>query len=102
MVASGSSTKITLMSCTSAFTGTWYSAMLAFITRPKVWSRSVSSCKRHANAPHHAAHDLAVCGLGVQDATGRNCVDDARHADDAELLVYLDLGEDRRMCVVRL
>jgi hypothetical protein len=39
--------------------------------------------------------------LVVQDAADRNCVDDARHADDAELLVYLDLGEDRRMCVVR-
>jgi len=34
--ASGSSTKITLMSCTSAFTGTWYSAILAFMTRPKL------------------------------------------------------------------
>ena len=57
--------------------------------------------KRHANAPHHAAHDLAMRGLGVKDAAGRNRVDDARHADDAELLIYHDLGEDGRMCVVR-
>ena len=34
MISSGSSTKMTLMSCTAAFTGTWYSAMLAFMIRP--------------------------------------------------------------------
>src|SRR3954465_14008521 len=43
-IVSGSSTKITLISCTSAFTGTWYSAMLAFMVRPKRWSICVSSC----------------------------------------------------------
>ena len=40
-------------------------------------------------------------GLGVQDAPGRNCVDDAGDSDDAQLFVDLDLGEDRRMHVVR-
>ena len=39
------------------------------------------------------------CRLGVQDAAGRDRVDDARDADDAELLVHLHLGEDRRMGV---
>src|SRR6266404_1517122 len=36
MISSGSSTKMTLMSYTSAFTGTWYSAMLAFMIRPNL------------------------------------------------------------------
>ena len=58
--------------------------------------------QRHADAPHHAAHDLAVRGLGVEDAPGRDRVDDARDADDAELLVDLHLGEDRRMRVARV
>ena len=43
-MSSCSSTKITSMSCTSAFTGTWYSARLAFMKRPNRWSISVSSC----------------------------------------------------------
>ena len=58
--------------------------------------------QRHADAPHHAAHDLAVRGLGIQDAAGRDRADDAGDADDAELLVHLHLGEDRRMRVARM
>ena len=53
--------------------------------------------QRHADTPHHAAHDLAVRGLGVQDASGSDRTDDTRHANDAELLVYLDLGKNCRM-----
>ena len=56
--------------------------------------------QRHADAPDHAAHDLAVRGLGVQDAPGRDRADDASDADDAELLVHLHLGKDRRMRVL--
>src|SRR4029077_3161457 len=55
-----------------------------------------------ADAPYHAAHDLAVGGLGVEDAPGRDRADDAGHADDADFLVDLDLGEDRRMRVARI
>ena len=55
--------------------------------------------QRHADAPHHAAHDLAARRLGVEDAPGRDRVDDAGDADHAELFVDLHLGEDRRMGV---
>ncbi len=58
--------------------------------------------QRHADAPHDAAHDLAVRGFGVQDASGGDRADNAGNADDAELLVHLHLGEDRRMRVVRM
>jgi len=44
---------------------------------------------------------LTARSFRVQDAPGRNRVDDARHADHAELLVHLHLGKDRRMRVVR-
>ena len=37
--------------------------------------------QRHADAPDHAAQDLAARGLGVQDAPGRNRADGARDAD---------------------
>ena len=53
--------------------------------------------------PHdHAAHDLAVRGLGIEDPPGRDRADDAGDADDAELLVHLHFGEDRRMGVARV
>ncbi len=47
----------------------------------------------HADAPHHAAEDLAACRLRVQDAPGRDRIDDAHDADDADLLVHFHLGE---------
>ena len=34
--------------------------------------------QRHADPPHHAAHDLAVRRLGVEDTPGGDRVDDAR------------------------
>ena len=70
--------------------------------RPKLVIDQRFLVQRHADAPHHAAHDLAARGLGVQDAPGRDRADDAGDADDAELLVDLHLGEDRRMRVVRV
>ena len=48
----------------------------------------------------HAADDLAASGLGVQDAPGRDRIDDAGDTDDTELLVYHDFREYRRMRVV--
>ena len=56
----------------------------------------------HADAPNHAAHNLAARGLGIEDAAGRYRADDAGDTDDAELLVHLHFGEDRRMGVVRM
>ena len=58
--------------------------------------------QRHADAPHHAARDLVGSGLGVEDTPGRDCTDDAGDANDAELLVHLHFGEDRRMGVARI
>ena len=43
--------------------------------------------KRHSDTPDDTSQDLAARRLGVQDSTGRNCIDDTRDADDAELLV---------------
>jgi len=60
----------------------------------------VSSCSAHADAPDHAARDLAARGLGVQDAPGRNRADGAGDADDAELLIHLHLDKVRRVRVV--
>ena len=40
-------------------------------------------------------------GLGVQDASGGDGTDDAGDADDAELLVDVNFGKDRRVHVVR-
>ncbi len=53
--------------------------------------------QRHADAPDDAAHDLAPCGLGVEDAPRRHRIDDTRDADDAKLLVNFHLREDRGM-----
>ena len=53
----------------------------------------------HADAPDDAAHDLAVRRLRIEYATGGDRVDDARDADDANLLVHLHLGKDRRVGV---
>ena len=36
--------------------------------------------QRHADAPHHAAHDLAARGLRIEDAPGRDRV--ARSSTD--------------------
>ena len=38
--------------------------------------------------------------FGVQDAPGGHGTDDPRHADDAQLLIHLDLGERSRVRVV--
>lgn len=45
--------------------------------------------KRHANTPHHAAHDLTAGSLGVEDAARGNGIDHARDAHYPEVLVYL-------------
>ena len=58
--------------------------------------------QRHADAPDHAAEDLAARGLGVQDAPGGDRADGARDADHAELLIHLHLDEMRRVRVVRV
>ena len=57
--------------------------------------------QRHADAPDHAAQDLAARGLGVQDTPGGNRADDARDANHAKLLVHLHLGKDCCVSVVR-
>jgi hypothetical protein len=38
--------------------------------------------QRHSDAPDDAAHDLAVAGLGVEDAAGGDRADHPRHASD--------------------
>ena len=53
--------------------------------------------QRHADAADHGAHDLAVRGLGIEDAAGGHGADHARDAEHAELLVEPHLGEHRRM-----
>ena len=53
--------------------------------------------QRHADAADHGAHDLAVRGLGIEDAAGRHRADHARDAKHAELLVEPHLGEHRRV-----
>ena len=58
--------------------------------------------ERHANTPDHAADDLTVRSLRVQDTSGCNGTDNARHPDNTKLLVNLNLGKDRRMRVVRV
>lgn len=52
--------------------------------------------QRQADAPDHAADDLAARGLGVQDMAGRDRADDA---GDAELLVHVHLA-DMAECVL--
>jgi hypothetical protein len=42
----------------------------------------------HADPPDHAPHDLTGGGFRIDDSTGRNRVNNTRHADDAELLVH--------------
>lgn len=56
--------------------------------------------QRQADAPDHAADDLAARGLGVQDMAGRDRADDAGDADDAELLVHVHFDEYGRARVV--
>src|SRR6516165_9648678 len=56
----------------------------------------------HANPPDHAPDDLTGRGFRIDDATGRNRVNNARYADDAELLVHLHFGEDCRVRVARM
>ena len=51
--------------------------------------------QRHTDAPHDTAHNLAVSRFCIQDAPGGDRVDDAGDADDAELLVDLNLGKNR-------
>ena len=70
------------------------------MTRPKAVIDRGFLVQRHADSPDDAAEDLAARRLGVQDASGRDRADDAGDADHAELLVDLDLGEDRGMGVV--
>ena len=55
--------------------------------------------QRHADAPDHAAHDLAARRLGVENAASRHRTDNAGDTDDAELLVHLHFRKDRRMGV---
>src|SRR5207245_3648327 len=50
--------------------------------------------QRHADAPDHAAHDLAVGGLWVEDAASGDGIDHAGHAYDAKFFIHLDLRED--------
>src|SRR3974390_1926914 len=54
----------------------------------------------HADPPDHAPHDLTGGGFRIDDATGRNRVNNTRHADDAELLVHLHFGKIAE-CVLR-
>src|SRR5262245_16105054 len=56
----------------------------------------------HADSPDHAPHDLTGGGFRIDDATGRDRVNNTRYADGAELLVHLHFGEDRRVRVARM
>src|SRR6185437_11655474 len=51
--------------------------------------------QRHANAPHHAALNLAPGRLFVEHAADRVRCHDARHADDAEIGVDVYFAEHR-------
>jgi hypothetical protein len=51
-------------------------------------------CRR---ASWRGAENLTACDLLIEDAAGRHRVDYARHPNDAKLLIYLDLGEHRRV-----
>src|SRR3984893_16850935 len=55
---------------------------------------------RHADAADHGAENLARSKLGIKNAASCHGVHDARYTDDLDLLVDLDLGENRRMRVV--
>ena len=102
MRSSSSSTKITSMSLTSAFTG---HVVLGEIVvhepaEPVVDQRLL--VQRHAEPHHHAAQDLAARGLGVQDPPSGDGADDPGDADHAQLLVDPDLREHGRMRVGRV
>ena len=58
--------------------------------------------QRHADAADDGAHDLAVRGLGIEDAAGGDRADHAGDADHADLLVDFHLGEHGRMRVLRV
>src|SRR6185312_16953745 len=58
--------------------------------------------QRHADAPDHAAHHLAVGGLAIEDAAGGDGIDHAGHADDAKIFIHLDLREDGGVDVARV
>ena len=58
--------------------------------------------QRHADAADDGAHDLAVRGLGIEDAAGGDRADDAGDTDHADLLVDLHFGEHGGMRVLRV
>src|SRR5260370_37170409 len=53
----------------------------------------------HADAANHGAENLTRSKLGIKNAASCHGVHDARYTDDPDLLIDLDLGENRGMRV---
>src|SRR6516162_4693543 len=79
---------------TSAFTGMWYSARFAFMTRPERGSSKQGRfIEREGDTPDHAAVVLAAHEPRVDDGAGRESADQTRRPDLPQLRVNLHLGE---------
>src|SRR6516165_8033951 len=85
---------------TSAFTGMWYSARFAFMTRPERGSSKQGRfIEREGDTPDHAAVVLAAHEPRVDDGAGRESADQTRRPDLPQLRVNLHLGEHGAMRV---
>ena len=67
-------------------------------TQPVIGERLL--VKRHTDAHHHAAEDLAARSLRVDDAASSDGVDDAGDAYNAQLLIHPHFREDCAMGVL--
>ena len=87
------STNSTVTSGASAFTGTRYSPRLfaAHLPGPRV--HLVALEQRLADAPEHAAHQLAARELRVEHPAGREHAEHPADPDEPEIRVDGDLGE---------
>src|ERR1043165_6012060 len=92
---SSSSTRITSIARTSAFTGTRYSPGVERGVGPEALVVVRRPEQRHAEALHDAAEELAARGLGVEDPAAGEGAHDLAHPHEPEIRIDAHLGELR-------